>query len=408
MSEKQVKVNCKAADLVDIEELNYFQEDLKEISEENFEKLRNVILKRGFSFPFFVWINNGTNWILDGHHRYLVLTKLRKEGYDVPPLPVAYIGAESLNEAKAKLLELNSNYSKLNQKGFEKFTLDMPEIELVDIDLPGVVVEKVEEKKEGNIDDDEVPEVDKNQYGVVKGDIWLLGEHRLMCGDSTMIDDVEKLMDGEKADMVLTDPPYNVAYTGKTKDKLTIKNDSMNNESFYSFLKDVYTSLYTITGDGCAIYVFHADTEGKNFRQAMTDSGWKLSQCCIWVKNCMVLGRQDYHRKHEPCLVGWKPTSAHKWYGDRKQTTVWEFDKPSKSESHPTMKPVNLMCYPLENSSKTGDVIVDLFLGSGSTLIACEKTRRKCYGMELDPHYCSVIIKRWEDFTGLKAERLEG
>ena len=259
----------------------------------------------------------------------------------------------------------------------------------------------------GLVDADEAPSVPTFPVSV-PGDLWLLGNHRLLCGDSTLIDDVQRLMGDELADLVVTDPPYNVAYTGKTKDALKIENDSMSGESFYQFLFDVYTNLFAVTADGAGIYVFHADSEGRNFRAAMTDAGWKLAQCCIWVKQTMVMGRQDYHWQHEPILYGWKPTGPHRWCTDRKQTTVWNFDRPSRNAEHPTMKPIDLIKYPITNSSEEGHIVLDLFGGSGSTLVACESTARRARLMELDPKYVDVIVKRWQQFTGKKAVHEDG
>ena len=201
-------------------------------------------------------------------------------------------------------------------------------------------------------------------------------------------------MGGALADMVLTDPPYNVSYSGKTKDKLTIKNDKMSDNNFYNFLFDFFTCFFEVTKEGGAFYVWHADSEGLNFRRAMIESGVLLKQCLIWVKNNMVFGRQDYHWKHEPCLYGWKPGAAHNWYADRKQTTLLNFDRPLKNIEHPTMKPIPLISYQINNSSKKNDIVADGFLGSGSTMVASHKLKRKCYGLELDPKYCKVIIDR--------------
>ena len=236
------------------------------------------------------------------------------------------------------------------------------------------------------------------------GDVWIMGKHRLLCGDATNMSDVEKLMNKEMAALIVTDPPYNVAYEGKTKEAMTIQNDKMGNESFYEFLKDTFTNYYSVATEGAPIYIFHADTEGVNFRKAMTDGGFKLSQCLVWVKNTIVMGRSDYHWKHEPILYGWKEGKAHTWMSDRKQSTVWNHDKPQRNGEHPTMKPISLIEYPIGNSSAVGSIVCDFFGGSGSTLIACEKLGRRCYTMELDPKYCDVILKRWEDYSGHKAE----
>lgn len=234
----------------------------------------------------------------------------------------------------------------------------------------------------------------------------LKSKHRIMCGDSTSEADVAKLMNGEKVDLWLTDPPYNVAYVGKTSDSLTIQNDSMSNEDFRSFLVEVYKAANSVMKPGAVFYIWHADSEGYNFRGAAFDIGWKVRQCLIWVKDVLVMGRQDYHWKHEPCLYGWKEGAGHKWSSDRKQTTCLEFDRPKRNDVHPTMKPVALFEYQILNNTDKGDIILDSFSGSGTTIIACEKTNRTCYGMEIDDQYISVIIKRWEDYTGEKAVRL--
>jgi site-specific DNA-methyltransferase (adenine-specific) len=229
---------------------------------------------------------------------------------------------------------------------------------------------------------------------IVLGDLFEIGEHRLLCGDSTQTDTFEKLMQGELADMVVTDPPYNVAYEGGTKEKLTIENDSMGNDDFYKFLYDFYTALTTAVKKGGAIYVWHASSEIINFAKAMVDAGWLLKQQLIWVKNSMVMGRQDYQWKHEPCLYGWLKGDSHKWYSDRKQTTIIEFDRPSRNGEHPTMKPIGLFSYQIENSSKVGDIVIDAFGGSGTTMVACEQIKRKARVIEYDPKYCQVILER--------------
>ena len=225
-------------------------------------------------------------------------------------------------------------------------------------------------------------------------DIYEIGDHRLICGDSTQTDTFEKLMQGELADMVVTDPPYNVAYEGATKDKLTIINDSMSNDDFYNFLYDFYTALTTAVKKGGAIYVWHASSEIVNFGKALVDAGWLLKQQLIWVKSSMVMGRQDYQWKHEPCLYGWLDGGSHKWYGDRKQTTVIEFDRPSRNAEHPTMKPIGLFGYQIENSSKVNDIVIDAFGGSGTTMVACHQLKRKARLIEFDPKYCDVIVNR--------------
>jgi DNA modification methylase len=255
-------------------------------------------------------------------------------------------------------------------------------------------------------DEDAVPDVPEIPV-TQPGDMYRLGNHVLMCGDATNLAHVEQLMGGQLADCVWTDPPYNVAYEGKTKDRLTIENDSMDSDSFRQFLHDSFSSMFAVSRPGCAIYVAHADTEGYNFRGAFVDSGWSLRQCLVWAKNSLVLGRQDYHWMHEPILYGWKPGAAHSWYADRSQTTLLHFDRPSRNDEHPTMKPVALVQYCIANSSKRGDRVLDTFGGSGTTLIACEKSGRTAYLMEMDPRYCDVIVRRWKEATGREPERLQ-
>ena len=234
---------------------------------------------------------------------------------------------------------------------------------------------------------------------VEKGDIWTVGRHRLMCGDATASVDVSTLMDGKKANLVITDPPYNVAF--KSSDGLSIKNDKMTTDKFYEFLLAAFKNMANYLESGGAAYIFHADTEGLNFRRAFLDAGFRLSGCCIWVKNSLVLGRSDYQWQHEPVLYGFLP-GKHYWSkaAGRSQTTIWNFDKPKKNNNHPTSKPLDLLAYPIGNSSRENAVIIDTFGGSGSTLMACEKTNRICYTMELDEKYASVILRRYVEDTG--------
>lgn len=235
-----------------------------------------------------------------------------------------------------------------------------------------------------------------------------IGGCRLICGDSTDINVIERLMGGEKADLLITDPPYNVDYEGKTKDALKIQNDKMADETFRQFLRDAFANANAVMRAGAVFYIWHADSEGYNFRGACADTDWKVRECLIWHKNSMVLGRQDYQWQHEPCLYGWKDGASHLWASDRKQTTILNFDRPSRSELHPTMKPVNLFAYQISNNTHEGDKVLDMFCGSGTSIIACEQLKRKCYACELDPKYADVIIQRWENLTGQKAELIEG
>ena len=233
---------------------------------------------------------------------------------------------------------------------------------------------------------------------VEPGDIWTVGRHRLMCGDATSPEDVEKLMDGKKANLVLTDPPYGVSF--KASDGLTIQNDSLKGEEFYKFLLAAFKNMADHLEKGGAAYCFHADTEGLTFRKAFIDAGFHLAGVCIWVKNSLVLGRSDYQWQHEPVLYGFLQNGKHPWYSDRKQTTIWNYDKPKRNKDHPTSKPLDLLGYPIKNSSQENSVVIDTFGGSGSTLMACEQLNRICCMMELDPKYASVILRRYVEDTG--------
>ncbi len=368
---------------------------LKNNSDRDIAKLKKSILNRGFFSPFMVW----NEFVFDGAGRLQALKELEREGLEIPNLPCLFVEANNLAEAKIYALQMSSKHT---QESLYEFTVDIPEVETLinevdfyEFNMEFGEVEELEPKAEE--DDFEVPK--EIQTDIVRGDIFEFRKggktlHRLMCGDSTSVDDVEKLMGGEKADMVLTDPPYNVSYQGKTKKALTIENDSMSNDSFYKFLYDFYSALTTAVKKGGVIYVWHSSSEVINFGKAMVDAGWLLKQQLIWVNNSMVMGRQDYQWKHEPCLYGWLTGGSHKWYSDRKQTTVIEFDRPNRNGEHPTMKPVGLFAYQIENSSKLGDLVIDGFLGSGSTMVASHQLNRRCYGMELDEKYTQVIIDR--------------
>ena len=308
--------------------------------------------------------------------------------------------ASDLSEEKIKAFRLADNkVGELAEWDFSK--LDEELANLCEFDMEQFGFEPLEFEEEQTITEDEIPEVDEQNEPITKsGDIWHLGRHRLMCGDSTNKDTVRVLMANEKADLLLTDPPYNVNYNGKTEDKKTIENDNMNNDDFIEFLIGAFESANEVMRDGAAFYIWHADSEGFNFRSACLSAGWKVRQCLIWAKNTLVLGRQDYHWKHEPCLYGWKDGAPHYWGNDRAQTTVLEFDRPTQNKEHPTMKPVALFDYQIRNSAKKGNIVLDLFGGSGTTVIACEQNGRTARVMELDPQYCDVIIKRWETLTG--------
>lgn len=258
------------------------------------------------------------------------------------------------------------------------------------------------EPSAGLTDPDDAPEIPPDPV-TRQGDLWVLGQHRLLCGDSTDLAAVQRLMDGGLADVLITDPPYNVNYEGSTKAKLKIKNDSMQDGQFRQFLRDAFVAADAVMKPGAVFYVWHADSEGFNFRGACRDAGWQVRQCLIWEKDSLVLGRQDYHWVHEPCLYGWKNGASHLWAADRKQTTILKFERPKRNDVHPTMKPVALIEYQLLNNTKGGDLLLDAFAGSGTAVIAAEKSGRVARVMELDPRYCDVIITRWQAYTGRAA-----
>jgi len=402
----KIEIKCKGSGECSLDDLEIIQGNFKELSEHNFDKLKNQIITEGFISPFHVWINDGKHMLIDGTQRYRVLTKIKEDGgIEMPDKwPMVSVEAKSKKEAAKRVFAISSQYGTITSQGIYEF---MNEVGLNFDDIKQFQYDKIDwfkfkneffQDPDTSAEDDNVPAVKENPVSK-PGDIWVLGNHRVMCGDSTSMTDVEKLMKSQKADLLLTDPPYNVDYEGKTKDKLTIQNDKMNDDDFRQFLRDAFSCADAFMKAGASFYIWHSDTEGYNFRGACLDTNWEIRQCLIWKKNKLVMGRQDYHWIHEPCLYGWKKGSSHTWYSDRKQTTVLEFDKPSVNDLHPTMKPVHLMEYQVKNNSKEEDIILDLFLGSGSTLIACHKTKRICYGMELDPKYCDVIVQRWQEYT---------
>lgn len=398
-----VKIACRGADSLPLDAIEEFQGDLKKRGKVEIEQIITSIQKYGFSFPFFVWNGDGHNRCLDGHGRIQALAELRRRGVDLPLFPVAYIDAkdEAEAEAKQKLLRLNSQYGSMTVESVIEF-MDGLEINCEELALPAGSLKFY--NGDTTTADDIVPgESDTSEEPSAQvGDVFELstGEavHRLICGDLTDAEVISKLMGGALADLLLTDPPYNVAYTGKTKMALKIKNDSMGDEEYRVFLVHAFVAAVSVMKSGASFYVWHADSEGYNVRFAIKKSGLDVRQCIIWVKQKIVMGRQDYQWKHEPCLYGWKEGAAHSWYSDRRQTTVLNFERPSASAEHPTMKPVDLFAYLIENSTKVGDIILDPFLGSGTTMIACEKLGRSCYGGELDPHYCDVIVTRYRQW----------
>ena len=387
--------------MLPIEELNPYENNAKLHPKEQIDQIVRSMEEFGNNDPIAIDENNV---IIEGHGRLLALKQMGEK--EVPVIRLKH-----LTDEQKRAYILAHNQLTLNT-GFDEEILAAELESIVGIDMADFgfdldvmdVVEELTDVEEDSDFDVTPPKEPKSK----PGDLYQLGNHRLLCGDSTSLDDVAKLMGGEQADMLLTDPPYNVAYEGATEDKLTIQNDDMEDEDFRQFLRDVYTSADSVMKPGASFYIWHADSEGYNFRGAAHDVGWIIRQCLIWNKNTLVLGRQDYHWKHEPCLYGWKDGASHNWYGNRKQTTVMDFDKPTRNGEHPTMKPIPLFAYQMEMSSKKGDNVLDLFGGSGTTMIAAEQLGRNAYLMELDPRYVDVIVNRWEELTGHKAQLVEG
>ena len=344
------------------------------------------IEKYGFKNPLIV---DTSGVVYCGNTRLKAAIKMGLE--EVP-----CIVADDLTEEQIREFALIDNKS----NEIADWDLDLLEEELNELDMSEWDFDWGIKEDPVDIEEDEIPEAPEIPNSHI-GDVYKLGDHYLMCGDSTNQEDVLKLMAGKQADLLLTDPPYNVDYEG-TAGK--IENDNMEDLAFREFLTQAFTNANEIMKPGASFYIWHADSEGYNFRGACHDIGWQVRQCLIWNKNSLVMGRQDYQWKHEPCLYGWKAGAAHKWYTGRSETTVLDFDKPKHNDLHPTMKPLALFSYLAQNSTKKGDIICDLFGGSGTTLIVCEQIGRKCYMMEYDPKFVDVIIQRWENLTGKKAE----
>lgn len=351
----------------------------------------------GFKVPIIVDSNNE---VVAGHTRLKAAEKLKLE-------KVPVIVANDLSDEQIKAFRLADNkVGELAEWDDELLAIELEELENLEFDMSEFGFDIPEIEMEAEIVEDEFDEQLADDPVSKLGDIYQLGRHRLMCGDSTNSDQVEQLLEGKKADLLITDPPYNVAYEGKSKEALTIQNDDKSAGEFYLFLLDAFTAAKNNVKAGASFYVWYASSEVVNFHSAIEAAGFLVKQELIWNKNSMVLSRQDYHWKHEPCLYGWSEGGSHAWYSDRKQTTILNFDRPTVNKEHPTMKPVKLFDYQIQNSSKAGDAILDLFGGSGTTLMACEQNNRDAYVMELDPRYVDVIVNRWENFTGQEAVKL--
>lgn len=383
--------------LVDINKLIPYVNNARTHSPEQITKLRSSLREFGFINP--VLIDREFN-VLAGHGR---IAAAKEEG--INEVPCVFV--EHLSEAQKKAYILADNrmsldagwddellkveMASLQEMGFDVGMTGFDESELADLFAD-------DNNTSAKDDDFDLTAALEKAAFVQRGDIWTVGRHRLMCGDATSAEDVAALMSGTKANLILTDPPYGVSF--RSSSGLTIQNDSMKNEEFYNFLLSAFQCMVEHLESGGAAYVFHADTEGLNFRRAFVDAGLHLAGCCIWVKDSLVLGRSDYQWQHEPVLYGFLQNGKHKWYSDRKQTTIWNFAKPKRNADHPTSKPLDLLSYPIGNSTQENAVVIDTFGGSGSTLMACEKMNRICCTMELDEKYASVILRRYVEDTG--------
>ena len=342
----------------------------------------------------------GKYLVLGGNMRLSALKALKAK--DAPC--IVFPEDTPIDKLKEVVIKDNGSFGEWD---FDSLANEWGDLPLTDWGVPAWEMDKSDALSSEDAVDDDFNESEVQESVCKMGDIWLLGEHRLMCGDSTNPEDISKLMDGELADLWLTDPPYNVSYEGKTKETLTIENDNKGDDEFREFLIASYAAANANMRGGAAFYIWHAGVEGYNFLAACREVGWKVRQCLIWQKNTIAFGRQDYQWKHEPCLYGWKDGASHNWYSDRKQTTLLVFDRPTRNSEHPTMKPIPLIAYQMCNSTKPGDLVLDSFGGSGTTMIAAEQMGRRARLMELDPHYCDVIIARWEKLTGKEAVRVE-
>lgn len=381
--------------LVAVSKLVPYVNNARTHNSQQITKLRSSLREFGFINP--VIIDREYN-VIAGHGRILAA---KEEG--IEQVPCVFV--DYLTPAQKKAYILADNRMAMDAGWDEELLrveIEALQAESFDVGLTGFDEKDIAELfagEDGDAQDDDFDVDEELQKPPVSkcGDVWLLGNHRLICRDSTKEETYAVLMDGKKANLVVTDPPYNVNYEGSAG---KIQNDNMANDKFYQFLLATFLNMEKAMADDASIYVFHADTEGLNFRKAFSDAGFYLSGTCIWKKQSLVLGRSPYQWQHEPCLYGWKKKGRHQWYSDRKQTTIWEFDKPKKNGDHPTMKPIPLIAYPIKNSSMSNCIILDPFGGSGSTLIACEQLGRICHTIELDEKYCDVIVKRYIEQVG--------
>lgn len=385
---------CSYSETVDIHKIIENPKNNNKHPDKQIDLLAKIIDYQGQRSP--IVVSNRSGFIVKGHGRLMAIKKLGWE-----KAAVDYQDYESEAQEYADLIADNK-IAELAEFDEALMIEELKNIDLDDYDLLGIPdFEMPEPEIIPQADAEDIPEHVETRCK--PGDLWTLGKHRLLCGDSTMVDHVERLMNGEQADLVFTDPPYNVDYHGS--DGQSIQNDNMSKENFYQFCQDFYKSYFLAMREGAGIYVFHSSAEVDAFVGAFREVGFHYSGYLIWNKNALIMGRSDYQWKHEPCIYGWKPGASHNWYSDRSQTTVFDHDKGSgvDNKMHPTSKPISLVEYYVNNSSKKNDLVIDFFGGSGSTMIACEKNNRRCNTLELDPHYCDVILQRWEEYTGKKA-----
>lgn len=412
---------------VSLESLRPYEKNARSHGKEDLKAIINSIQEFGFNDPIGVW----HNIIVEGHGRWMAAKELKME-----TVPILRLDELTDEQRKAYALAHNKT-AELSGWDFDVLATELKDLADFDMSQFGFDMAAVGEE-EGEVQDDDFVEELPKSATTQLGDIFKMGGHYLICGDSTKEETIKNLLQGQQVDLLVTDPPYNVDYVGKTKDALKIENDKKSDGDFHKLLVDAFKAADQVMRPGAAFYIWHADSEGYNFRGACREIGWQVRQCLIWNKNTFVLGRQDYQWKHEPCLYGWKDGAAHYFVDDRTQstvfedkghdidhmkkeemkallkelfedkisTTVMEEDKPSRSAEHPTMKPIKLLARQIKNSSKKGENVLDIFGGSGSTLITCEQLGRHCFTVELDPKYCDVIIKRWEDFTGQQAVKI--
>lgn len=388
-------VTTKDMELVSVDKLVPYVNNARTHSPEQINKLRSSLREFGFINPVIIDRDYG---VIAGHGRIMAA---KEEGLTEVPC----VFADHLTEAQKKAYIIADNRMAMDAGWDEELLrveIEALQAEAFDLSLTGFDEKELSDlfKTESDVQDDDydlTAALEKAAF-VEKGDVWVIGRHRLVCGDATDPNDVDLLMDGKKANLIVTDPPYGVSF--KSSSGLTIKNDSMKDNEFYEFLLKSFFNMAAHLESGGAAYVFHADTEGLNFRKAFIDAGFHLAGCCIWVKDSLVLGRSDYQWQHEPVLYGFLQNGKHPWYSDRKQTTIWNFAKPKRNANHPTSKPLDLLSYPIGNSSQENAIVIDTYGGSGSTLMACEQMNRSCYTMELDEKYASVILRRYVDDTG--------